>query len=180
MKIIGVTNRKLCKNFYERISEIAKSNLDYLILREKDLNYNELLDMACKVKDVLKESDIKLIINSNIYVATKIEAFGVQVSFDYFREKGKEFKRGITGVSIHSLNEAIKAEKLGADYLLYGHVFKTECKKDLEPRGLKELEEINKIVKIPLYAIGGINCSNYKEVLKTGVEGIAVMSSLMK
>lgn len=180
MKIIGVTNRKLYSNFYSRITEIAKENvLQYLILREKDLDDKELLEMALKIKKIILNSDIKLIINNNISVAEEVDAFGVQLSFNNFIEKGKKLKKGIIGVSIHSLDEAIEAERLGADYLLYGHVFETDCKKGLKPRGLDELREINKIVKIPVYAIGGINSSNYKKVLDVGTTGIAVMSGLV-
>ena len=181
MKIIGVTNRKLYNDFYSRITEIAKENvLQYLILREKDLNDKELLKMALKIKEIIVNSDIKLIINSNISVAEEVEAFGVQLSFNKFLEKGKEFTKGIVGVSIHSLEEAIEAEKLGADYLLYGHVFETDCKKGVKPRGLDELKEINKVVKTPVYAIGGISLLNYKKVLDVGTTGIAVMSGLVK
>ena len=66
MDIIGVTNRKLCHDFYKRIGEISKSNLKYLILREKDLDDDELLLMAKRVKSILSNCSIKLIINTNI------------------------------------------------------------------------------------------------------------------
>ena len=180
MNIIGVTNRKLCSDFYKRIEEISKENLKYLILREKDLREEELEIMAMRVKGLLKNSQTKLIVNGNIKVADNIGAYGIQLSFQKFMEFSKEDFDGIVGVSIHSLSEGVQAEKKGADYLLYGHVFETECKKDLEPRGIEELKEICKRSKIPVYAIGGINQSNFKTVLDAGAYGIAVMSSLMK
>ena len=157
-----------------------KSNLKYLILREKDLEHKELIVMAEKIKKILSDSNIKLIINKDVEAAEKINAFGVQLSFKDFSEgRGKYFK-GLRGVSIHSLNEAVEAEKKGADYILYGHVFITECKKGLPPRGLDELREICNEINIPVYAIGGINKENYKSVLETGARGIAIMSTLMK
>ena len=181
MNIIGVTNRKLCDDFYNRIEEISKINLKYLILREKDLEHKELLIMAKKIKNILNNNgNIKLIINSDVEVAKEINAFGIQLSFkDFSENKGNDFK-GIKGVSIHSLGEALEVEKKGADYILYGHVFATECKKGLKPRGLEELKEICSKVKIPVYAIGGINKENYESVLEVGASGIAIMSSLMK
>ena len=180
MDIIGVTNRKLCNDFYKRIKEISKSNLKYLILREKDLEYKELLIMAKKVQSILKDSNIKLIINSNVEVAEEVNAYGIQLSFkDFCENKGKNFN-GIKGVSVHSLSEAIEAEKRGANYIIYGHVFNTDCKKGLKPRGLIEFKEICNKVNIPVYAIGGINKENYKSVLEIGADGVAVMSSLMK
>lgn len=180
MDIIGVTNRKLCNDFYSRIKEISKSNLKYLILREKDLEYKELLIMAKNVQSILKDSNIKLIINSNVEVAEEVNAYGIQLSFkDFCENKGKNLN-GIKGVSVHSLSEAIEAEKRGANYIIYGHVFNTDCKKGLKPRGLIEFKEICNKVNIPVYAIGGINKENYKSVLEAGADGVAVMSSLMK
>ena len=180
MDIIGVTNRKLCNDFYKRIKEISKSNLKYLILREKDLEYKELLIMAKNVQSILKDSNIKLIINSNVEVAEEVNAYGIQLSFkDFCENKGKNFN-GIKGVSVHSLSEAIEAEKRGANYIIYGHVFNTDCKKGLKPRGLIEFKEICNKVNIPVYAIGGINKENYKSVLEIGADGVAVKSSLMK
>lgn len=180
MDIIGVTNRKLCNDFYSRIKEISKSNLKYLILREKDLEYKELLIMAKNVQSILKYSNIKLIINSNVEVAEEVNAYGIQLSFkDFCKNKGKNFN-GIKGVSVHSLSEAIEVEKRGANYIIYGHVFNTDCKKGLKPRGLIEFKEICNKVNIPVYAIGGINKENYKSVLEAGADGVAVMSSLMK
>jgi thiamine-phosphate pyrophosphorylase len=179
VKIIGVTNRKLCDDFYEKVAEISKMDLEYLILREKDLSYEELKIMAEKIKYILRDSSIKLIINGNVNVAKELDAVGVQLSFTDFSDGvAKDYNR-IVGVSIHSLSEAIDAENLGASYLLYGHVFETDCKKGVHPRGINELKEICGRVKIPVYAIGGINENNYKDVLDSGAYGVAVMSSLM-
>ena len=180
VKIIGVTNRKLCDDFYDRIAEISKMNLEYLILREKDLSYEELKIMAKKIKDILLDSKIKLIINGNINVARAVEAFGLQLSFKDFSDGVSKDYEGVIGVSIHSLREAIEGETLGANYLLYGHVFETDCKKGVTPRGLVELKEICSSVKIPVYAIGGIDEENYKSVINSGAYGVSIMSSLMK
>lgn len=179
MKIIGVTNRKLCNDFYKRIREIANEDLNYLILREKDLKEEELEIMAMRVKGILKDSKIKLILNGNIKVADNINAYGVQLSYDKLKEIAKDEFEGIIGVSVHSLEEALEAEAYGADYILYGHVFETECKKGLKPRGLEDLKKTCQKLKIPVYAIGGINSSNYMNVLDSGAKGIAIMSSLM-
>lgn len=179
MDVIGVTNRSLCTDFYKRIKEISRLNLKYLIIREKDLDSDSLLKLADKVKKILGDSKIKLIINSDVSVAKKINAYGVQLSFENFINKTYKYD-GIIGVSVHSFEEAVKAELSGADYLIYGHVFKTDCKKGVKPRGLKELSKICEKVKVPVYAIGGITCENYKDVLETNASGVAIMSSLMQ
>lgn len=179
MNIIGVTNRNLCEDFYKRIDEISRSNLKYLILREKDLDDDELLLMAKRVKSILSNCSIKLIINNNINVANKVNSYGVHLSYkDFLKNNHKSFK-GIVGVSVHSFEEAIDVERKGADYIIYGHIYETNCKKGLKPRGLEELKKICAAINIPVYAIGGISEKNYYDVLRCGVSGVAIMSSLM-
>lgn len=181
MDVIGVTNRVLCSDFLKRIAEIKENlNLKYLILREKDLSDIDLQNLAFKVKYILRDSNIKLIINNNIKLAKNIGAYGVQLSFNKIKKLNIKKLNLITGVSIHSLEEAIISERLGASYIIYGHVFETDCKKGLKPRGINELKEICSKVNIPVYAIGGINKNNYKDVINVGVQGFAIMSSLME
>lgn len=202
MIIIGITNRSLCADFYEQIKKIAESKLDFLIIREKDLNDQELLELSLKVKEELKDTNIKVIINSNIDVAKKIDADGIQLSFkdfvdksnklysenlinstkivDNFENDGDKYKvYKMIGVSIHSFDEGLQAYKLGADYVIYGHVFQTECKKDLTPRGIEEIKSISAKIDIPIIGLGGINENNFREVIDAGAKGIAIMSSLM-
>ena len=85
-----------------------------------------------------------------------------------------------TGVSVHSLSEAVSAEKKGADFLIAGHIFQTDCKKDLAPRGVKFLTEIVSNVEIPVYAIGVINPQNEHLIYECGANGICIMSGYMK
>lgn len=200
MIIIGITNRGICKNFYDQIRKISKSNINYLILREKDLNGNELFELSFKVKEILNDTNIKLIINSNIEVAKEINADGIQLSFKDFinitnrqysenimkNEKNVDkfksigYKYRMIGVSIHSLDEGIQAYNLGADYVIYGHVFETNCKEGIPARGVNEIKELSKKIDIPIIGLGGISKNNFKEVIDSGAKGIAIMSSLMK
>ena len=83
------------------------------------------------------------------------------------------------GTSVHSPEEAALAEKLGASYVTAGHIFATDCKKGVPPRGLDFLENVCKSVKIPVYAIGGITRSNMHLALEKGAAGVCVMSGLM-
>jgi thiamine-phosphate pyrophosphorylase len=180
VKIIGVTQRSLCTDFYKRIEEISKYKLDYLILREKDLNSLELENMALRIKSILADSNIKLFINGNAKVAISVNADGLQLSFkDFCKEAGVGF-HGVIGVSIHSLEEALIAEKKGANHLIYGHIYQTDCKKGLAPRGIDELKIICQNVNIPVFAIGGINQNNFRPIIEAGASGVALMSSLMK
>ncbi|KGG80058.1 thiamine monophosphate synthase [Caloranaerobacter azorensis H53214] len=175
-----ITNRKIIKkdSFIKVIEYAVKGGVDVVILREKDLSYNELLPIAVKLKNILDGYNIPLIVNGNLDVAKNIKASGFHTSFDRFIKEKIEFK-GLLGVSVHSLEEAIISEEYGANYILASHIFETECKKGLKPKGIKMIEEIKRNVKIPVIALGGINHKNIDKVLSAGADGIAVMSYIM-
>ncbi len=86
----------------------------------------------------------------------------------------------IIGASCHSVQDALEAQALGCTYITAGHVFATDCKKGVPPRGLAFLHEVCESVSIPVYAIGGINEENYPQVLQAGAAGACVMSGLMR
>ncbi|QZY55305.1 thiamine phosphate synthase [Crassaminicella profunda] len=175
-----ITNRKIIKKgtFIEVIKKAVAGGVEGVILREKDLTYDELLPIAQEIKKITKEKNILLIINRNLEVAKTVGAEGFHIGFHDLMI-GKPDWEGRLGVSVHSLEEAILAEKNGADYLLASHVYATDCKKGLAPRGVNFIKEIKENVNIPVIALGGINPENTREVLSTGIEGIAVMSSIM-
>ncbi|WP_235959859.1 thiamine phosphate synthase [Paenibacillus silvestris] len=83
-----------------------------------------------------------------------------------------------TGVSVHSVEEAVKREREGADYVLYGHIFATNSKFGVQPRGLEQLRKVAEQVTIPVIAIGGITPARVRSVLAAGASGIAVMSGI--
>lgn len=174
-----ITNRKICKNDYLSVlKDAVEARIDAIILREKDLCTEDLLNLALDVKKITQNTKTKLIVNGNLEVAEKIEADGYQLSFSEFKRGVPNFK-GLIGVSVHSLEEALDADKLGASYILASHIFPTDCKKGLPPRGVLWLREITKRVSIPVIALGGININNAHEVIKVGSQGVAVMSFIM-
>lgn len=79
---------------------------------------------------------------------------------------------------MHSLEEALQAEKEDADYVLFGHVFETDCKQGLDGRGVSLLSEIKQRISIPVIAIGGMTPARLREVKQAGSDGIAVMSGI--
>jgi len=179
--IFLITNRKLDldKGFYEVIQEAIKAGIYAVVLREKDLPYELLLPIASKIKEIIGNSGVKLIVNNNIEVAKAIEADGYHTSYVSFINEKLHFD-GVRGVSVHSLEEAIEVEKQGADYILLGHIFKTDCKKGVPPKGCEIIKIISKHVSIPIISIGGIHPHNANLVMEAGSNGIAVMSSIMK
>ncbi|AZR73194.1 thiamine-phosphate diphosphorylase [Anoxybacter fermentans] len=175
-----ITNRKIIEkdNFYDVVENAIKGGVDAVLLREKDLSYEELLPIAIKLKNIADAYNIPLIVNGNLDVAKNINASGFHTSFDRFMKEKFEFK-GLLGVSVHSLKEAILSEKHGASYILASHIFETDCKKGLRPKGIELIKDIKSQVKIPVIALGGINPENVKKVLSAGADGIAVMSYIM-
>ena len=168
--IIVVTNRKLVTgDFLTRITEICKYSPKAIILREKDLPEKEYLELAGKVKNICDEYKVTFI--SHTFPLGE----NIHYPLDLFRKDD-----GMTvGTSVHSADDAIKAEAMGADYLIAGHVFETDCKKGLPGRGIEFIKEVTGNVSIPVYAIGGIDPDNFRSVLEAGAKGVCIMSSAM-
>ena len=179
--IIAVTDRKNCKYpFLDQIEKIAKAHPHMLILREKDLSEYEYSILAEKCMGICSKYNVPLCINSFINVASKLEIKNIQMPMPLLRLYSSEFTSfNSVGASVHSLEEATEAAELGADHLIFGHIFKTECKPGIEPRGLKILTEICENIDLPVFAIGGITADNAPLVIKQGAAGICLMSSLM-
>jgi thiamine-phosphate pyrophosphorylase len=178
--VICVTNRKICcEGFYDRIEKIAKQKPYAIILREKDLSAEEYEKTALRVKEICKSYDTQFIVNSFYRTAEKIGVRSVHLPFPVFKTfKRTDFFEKV-GTSVHSVEDALQAEENGADYIICGHIFQTDCKKGLEPRGTDFVKSVKGAVEIPVFAIGGIDENNGLEVIKAGADGVCVMSTLM-
>ncbi len=142
---------------------------------------SELLDTALKLKSVIKKNTF-LIINDRIDIALLTQADGIHLPGNSFTLKQvKQLMPGVlTGKSVHSVSEAVKAENDGADYLLFGPVFRTPAKiKYGKPQGLKKLKKVCDNVNIPVYAVGGINPMRIKKCTAAGAYGIAGIREFM-
>lgn len=175
-----ITSSKSCKeDFLTRIERIASANPDRIILREKHLSQDDLLELAIKCKKICDKYSVAFSVNSSIEVARKINA-NIHLPYKLFVENNENIKDFSTiGVSVHSISEAETAEMLGASYLIAGHIFATDCKKGLKPRGIEYLSDISEAVKIPVLGIGGISLERLSSVLQTGAAGACVMSHFM-
>jgi thiamine-phosphate diphosphorylase len=179
--LIIVTNRKLCKDdFLQRIDFLAKGKPNAIMLREKDLSLEEYEDLAREVNKICEANGVPMIINQNITVAEKLMLPNIHLSLPVLRNyKNEKLPFLRIGASIHSVSEALEAEELGASYLVAGHIFSTDCKKGVPPRGLTFLKEVCAAVSIPVFAIGGISKNNIEEVVATGAKGWCIMSEAM-
>lgn len=181
--ILAITNRKLCQgDFYERIQKIVQNSPWGIVLREKDLSEEKYKEMAEKVLEICEQYGIRCMLHSYWKAAEKLGCERIHLPLQVFEQNYREivpdFKE--IGISVHSVWEAQKAEQLGASYLTAGHVFATDCKKGMSPRGLGFLKEVCQAVKIPVFAIGGMSLENAELAEKAGAFGICMMSGVMR
>lgn len=173
-KILAISNRSLTEDYFSQIEKIASLNIP-IVLREKDLSKEEYTFLA---KKVLKITDNVIL---HTYIETAIELNHRKIHLPmHLLSTCDMSKFDMVGVSVHSLDEAIKAQSMGAAYITAGHIFATDCKKDLKPRGIDFLREICNTVNIPVFAIGGITPQNAPLIFNSGASGICLMSSIMK
>lgn len=174
-KIICVTNRNLCRgDFISRIKELHKNNIE-VILREKDLSEEEYRALAEKVLSVCPETTLHTFVNA----ARGLGAKKIHLPLSLMDRDAKN-KFEVVGVSVHSAREARLAEQMGASYITAGHIFATDCKKGLKPRGIEFLKEIKRTVNIPVYAIGGITPETISLIKELGADGACIMSGFMQ
>ena len=174
-----ITNRKLVnrEKYFNTIEEAGKYGVKNIILREKDLNTEELIEVYIKIRELVPE-ETNIIINSNIEAARILKEKFIHLSFKDFKRNLEEVKSLQVGVSVHSILEALEADRLGASYILVSPIFETQCKKDVTPKGINFIKEIKEKVNCKVIALGGINEHNFKEVLGAGAGDFACMSLL--
>ncbi len=179
-----VTNRALTgkRPLTAVLEEAVQAGADAVILREKDLSPSELYSLACRVKDICLGAGVKLFINTSVEVALACGADGVHLGRGSLPPEAvrRLLPDKTVGVSVHSLEEAVRAAANGADYVMAGHVFVTASKPGLPGRGLDFVRQLSSIISIPVIAIGGINRRNAGEVINAGAAGVAVMSLVME
>ncbi len=185
--VIAISNRKLSKRPYlEQVERICKLHPKAFILREKDLSEEEYEALAKEVLGVCEKYEVECILHTYWEVAKRLGQKKVHLPYASFVELSQRSDAPLAkwqiGTSIHKVEEAMEAERLGAAYVTAGHIYATDCKRGLAPRGLTFLQEICEVVAIPVYAIGGIHLEGEtrKEVEAVGASGVCMMSELMQ
>lgn len=180
---IAITNRHLVeRNYLEQIKRVMKQNPESLILREKDLSAKEYEELAEQVTAMGEKYGIPVFLHFYVDVAKGLGVPNIHVPFWILQKMTREEKNFFQqiGVSVHSVQEAKEAQKLGASRLIAGHIFETSCKPGLPSRGLDFLNSVCENVTIPVYAIGGITHKNARECILAGAKGVCMMSNFMK
>lgn len=167
------------------LKEVVKESLDggvtFVQLREKTLEDDKFLEEAKELKQLCKEYNVPFVINDNVDIAIAMDADGVHVGQSDMEAGNVREKLGpdkIIGVSAQTVEQAVLAEKRGADYLGVGAVFPTGSKDDAVEVSHETLKAICEAVSIPVIAIGGISVNNVSELAGSGIVGIAVISAI--
>lgn len=180
----GVLGGKKVSEIYLR--EKTLDNDTYKLLVEEVIKLIKYNDNTIKTNNISADdsngnyinhlTQIKLTVSYRDGLSYNLSADTVHYSFNDFVKCEYFLDNRTKSVSVHSVEEAVKAQECGADRLLTGHIFATKCK-DTAPRGLEYLTDIVQSVNIPVVAIGGITAENYLTVIKAGASDIAVMNS---
>lgn len=169
------------ETLYSQVEKVLKGGATFIQLREKNLDEEHFLEEAKEIQKLCREYHVPFVINDNVEIAAAIDADGVHVGQSDMEAGDVRAKLGpdkIIGVSAQTVEQAIEAEKRGADYLGVGAVFPTGSKDDAIEVGKETLKAICKAVSIPVIAIGGIGAHNVGELAESGICGIAVISAL--
>ena len=169
------------RTLYEVVKESLDGGVTFLQLREKTLDEAHFLEEAKELQKLCKEYKVPFIINDNVDIAVAMNADGVHVGQSDMEAGDVRAKLGpdkIIGVSAQTVEQALLAEKAGADYLGVGAVFPTSSKDDANEVTYETLKAICSAVSIPVVAIGGITQENVHQLAGSGICGAAVISAI--
>lgn len=178
------TDRKLMSTntLEEAVEQAILGGCSLIQLREKQSSSREFFEMAKRIKAITDRYRVPLIINDRIDIALAVDAAGVHLGQEDIPAKEARRIMGeekVIGVSARTVELARKAVEDGADYLGVGAMFATSTKGNAKIIGKEKLKEIRAAVSIPIVAIGGINHSNAAQLVDIGINGLAVVSSVI-
>lgn len=163
------------------VAEAVSGGVGMVQIREKTMASGELYRLAAKLR-LVTQGEALLIINDRVDIALAVDADGVHLpshSLPISTARKVAGNRLLLGRSVHSVEEAVTAESEGVDYLVLGTIYGTASHPDREGSGPELIAKVKARVRTPVYAIGGINISNAREVMNAGAHGIAVIRSIL-
>ena len=179
-----VTDEKACKgkDFYESVEASIRGGAKIVQLREKNMDTRDFFKRALKLKEICHKHGVDFVINDRLDIAMAVDADGVHLGqSDMPIEKAKEIlgHKKIIGISAKNMEEALEAQKYGADYIGVGAIFATDTKKDSGLIDLETLKYMTNQINIPVLAIGGIGLGKLGYLKDTGIDGICVISDIL-
>lgn len=180
--LVVITDLKLCKDdIYKRVFKFLNCGAN-VVLRAKELSENEYFKFANEVfKTCASFKESKFFIHKFVNVALNLECKNIWLplkELEIYKDDLTKFDKIVA--STHSVDEAKSALNLGASSICLSHIYKTDCKFNLTPKGLNLINDVRKFYNGKIYALGGINSSNFKDCLNAGANKICIMSEAMK
>jgi thiamine-phosphate pyrophosphorylase len=167
-----------------RVAEqMIEGGVDLIQLRGKGKSLDELVGHAAKLHELTARSSTPLIVNDHAEIASRIPVEGVHVGQDDDSIEVARRKAGrsvLIGKSTHSFEQALAAQREGADYIGFGPIFATPTKPDYAPIGLADIRRVHAEVSLPIFCIGGINIDNLQSVIDAGAKRVVMVSALLK
>lgn len=188
LPLIAVTDSATCpRPLAEQIESLAKLTElrpQAVILRAKALDKAAYRTLALQAQQSCEAAGIALILHSDWQLARKLGISMLHLPLALLRQISEYERAYFTwlSTSVHSVGEAQEAQALGATVLIAGHIYTTQCKAGLAPRGLSFLQSVCSAVNLPVYAIGGIgfDAAQHAKLLANGAHGACVMSAYMR
>jgi thiamine-phosphate pyrophosphorylase len=162
---------------------MIQGGVDLIQLRGKGKSLHELTDYAAQLHELTASSTTPLIMNDYAEIASQVPVEGVHVGQDDDPIEVARHKAGreiVVGKSTHSLEQALAAQREGADYIGFGPIFATPTKPDYAPIGLTDIRRVHAEVSLPIFCIGGINIDNLQSVIDAGAKRVVMVSALLK
>lgn len=183
MRLYAITDRTWLngETLYSQVEKALIGGATFIQIREKNLAKDKIIEEARQLKQLCKKYNVPFVINDNVEIAKLTDADGVHVGQgDMTAAEVRSIlgKDKIIGVSAKTVEQALLAQKMGADYIGTGAVFPTNSKSDARVCGISSLKAVCDAVDIPVVAIGGINENNILELKGSGADGIAVISAI--
>lgn len=180
MKLIYVTERRRIQgDAHDYLSRLLAGRPDALLIREKDLSDEELIRFTAPLVPIAERYGVPLILRGTPALAQRLGIRNLQLSYAEALATPLPQDFDSIGVSVHSLAEALEAQRRGATTVTYGHIFTSPCKPGLPPRGTAALDEIVRACTIPVYAIGGITADTLPFLLPIHPAAACLMSASM-
>ncbi len=183
MYFITDSTRYMREEFLYRVEEALRGGVTLLQLREKNLTTREYIAMANEVHKITKQYKVPLIIDDRVDVMMAVDAEGVHLGLDDMDWKTARKligKKKILGATTKTVERAIEAYKAGADYLGVGAIYPTTTKVKTILTSTETLDQICRVVPIPVNAIGGLNPSNMDVLAGIPIAGVCAVSAIMK
>jgi len=165
------------------VEQMVEGGVDLIQLRGKGKSLDELAGYAARLHELTAGFLTSLIVNDHAEIASRVPVEGVHVgqdddSIEVARRKAR--REIVVGKSTHSLEQALAAQREGADYIGFGPIFATPTKPDYPPIGLADIRRVHAEVSLPIFCIGGIDIDNLQSVIDAGAKRVVMVSALLK